>query len=146
MSVVSPDDLIAALRRTGLRLTAPRRAVCTVLAEAHDEHLTISELHRRAEAVAGVGIDPSTVYRTVDALEGAGEVHHVHLGHGPAVVHLSDHSEHHHIVCEVCGRTEDVPLEELRTFVSHLEERFGFAADSVHFALVGRCSSHRNAS
>jgi Fur family ferric uptake transcriptional regulator len=143
---VSPDDLFAALRRTGLRLTRPRRAVCTVLAEAHDEHLTIPELHRRAEAVAGEPIDPSTVYRTIDALEQVGEVHHVHLGHGAAVVHLSDHSEHHHIVCEECGRTEDVPLDELSAFVAHLEKRFGFAADSVHFALVGRCLAHRNAS
>jgi Fur family transcriptional regulator, ferric uptake regulator len=139
---LSAVSLVEDLRGAGLRVTAPRRAICEVIATAHDEHLTAAELHRRAEEIAGVSIDQSTVYRTIDTLESVGRLHHVHLGHGPAVLHLSHHAEHHHLVCEECGRTEDVPLSELEGLVAHLEERLGFIAGGVHFALVGRCAVH----
>ena len=43
---IEADDLLAALRRAGLRITAPRRAVCEILAESHDEHLTAATLAR----------------------------------------------------------------------------------------------------
>jgi Fur family transcriptional regulator, ferric uptake regulator len=139
---LSPESLVADLKRAGLRVTAPRRAICAVLAAAHDEHLTAADLHAKAEAVSGRPIDPSTVYRTIDALESVGRIHHVHLGHGPAVLHLSEHAEHHHLVCEVCGRTEDLPIEELAPLIAHIEARHGFSAGGVHFALVGQCTAH----
>lgn len=136
------EELLGGLRKAGLRVTAPRRAICEALAAHHDEHLTAAALHGIAEQRSGTRIDPSTVYRTIDALQGVGEIHHVHLGHGPAVIHLSDHSAHHHLACEVCGRTEDIPIEELSGLTGHLEERYRFVADGVHFAVVGRCTSH----
>lgn len=138
------DELVELLRGEGLRVTRPRRAVCEVLASSHDAHLTASELQARAEEAAGASIDLSTIYRTIDALEQAGVIRHVHLGHGPSVLHLADRSDHHHLVCEVCGRTVDVPLEELSGMITELEDRYGFVVDSVHFALVGRCSEHRD--
>ena len=116
--------------------------MCDVLARAHEEHLTANELHARAEKAAGIRIDPSTIYRIIDALESAGHLHHVHLGHGPGIIHLSGSSDHHHLLCEVCGRTVDVPVGELSDLTRSVEDRYGFIADSVHFALVGRCSEH----
>jgi len=134
--------LVEDLRRAGMRVTTPRRVICEVIAASHDEHLTATEVHARAEAMADRGIDVSTVYRTIEALESVGRLHHVHLGHGPAVLHLSDHADHHHLVCEQCGRAQDIPLEEVADLVSHLEERYDFVAAGVHFALVGRCVGH----
>lgn len=144
MPAVEAADLVDELREAGLRITAPRRAICQVLAEHHDEHLTPAELHRRSEKLSGGRIAPSTVYRTIETLETVGRLHHVHLGHGPAVLHLSDHAEHQHLVCEVCGRTEDIPLAELSVLIEHLEDKYGFEAGGVHFALVGRCRAHRD--
>lgn len=142
MPSVAPDDLIEALRRQGLRVTRPRVAVCEVLADAHDEHLTPSTLHARAEERLGASIDPSTVYRTLDALSEVGAIHHVHLGHGAAVIHLADHAAHQHLVCEVCGRTVDIPVDELSRLTETIAARYDFVIDSLHFAVVGRCSSH----
>jgi Fur family transcriptional regulator, ferric uptake regulator len=136
---VSAESLVSDLKAAGLRVTAPRRAICAVIASAHDEHLTAAQLHQRAEEMSGSRIDPSTVYRTIEALESVGRLHHVHLGHGPAVLHLRDHGEHHHLVCEVCGRTEDIALDELEGLIAHIEQRHRFRAGGIHFALVGRC-------
>lgn len=134
--------MLSALRAEGLRVTAPRRAICEALARGHDLHLTASSLHAAAEATLGSPIDISTVYRTIDALEQAGLLHHVHLGHGPAVLHLSDHVEHHHLTCEVCGFTVDIPLHDLESLTETVARRHGFTIDSAHFALIGRCGAH----
>jgi Fe2+ or Zn2+ uptake regulation protein len=139
---VEPGQLLDALRADGLRVTAPRRAICQALARNHDLHLTATTLHGAAEEALGSAIDISTVYRTIDALEQAGLLHHVHLGHGPAVLHLSDHVEHHHLTCEVCGRTVDIPIDDLQSLTDAVAKRHGFTIDSAHFALIGRCSAH----
>jgi Fur family ferric uptake transcriptional regulator len=99
-------------------------------------------LHVAAEKRLGSSIDISTVYRTIEALEQVGVIHHVHLGHGASVLHLSDHVEHHHLICEVCGRTIDLSIDELQTLSHALSEQHGFIIDSAHFALVGRCADH----
>lgn len=142
-STVSVDDLISELKRAGLRVTEARRAVCQVLVETPDAHLTPVDILERAREASGRPIDPSTVYRTLDAFAGAGLVRHVHLGHGPGVYHLAASPEHHHLVCEVCGRVVDVPMSEFSSLIQHLEEEYGFVADGLHFALSGRCVEHR---
>lgn len=142
MAIPTAADLVAALRAEGMRITRPRQVMCEVLAEARHEHLTPQALHARAQERLGGRIDPSTVYRTLEALTECGAVYHVHLGHGAAVIHLSDLDEHHHLVCEVCDRTVDLPIEEVSRLTDHIGDRYGFVVDSVHFAMVGRCAAH----
>jgi len=132
----SAEALVAGLRRAGLRVTAPRRAVCAVLAGAGAEHLTAADVARRA----GAAVDLSTVYRTLDALESLGMVEHVHLGHGAGAYHVGPASGHHHLVCENCGRTVDVPLGALQRAIEQVTAPLGFVPDSAHFAIVGRCA------
>ncbi len=132
----SADDLIAGLRRAGLRVTAPRRAVCRALAGAGREHLTAAAV----ATLAGAAVDLSTVYRTLDALEGLGLVEHVHLGHGAGAYHVGASEDHHHLVCDSCGRTVDVPLGDLERAIEQVCEPLGFVPDSAHFAIVGRCA------
>ncbi len=146
---IEADDLVAALRRAGLRITAPRRAVCEILAESHDEHLTAATLLARVtDRLGRVGseIAPSTIYRSIDVLEQEGLLHHIHFGHGPGVLHLSDdprhgHVAHHHLVCEQCGRTVDVEASTVGGALEQIADKHDFVMNSVHFALVGRCRS-----
>ncbi len=133
------QELVDSLRRRGLRLTAPRRAVCQVLATSPHDHLTAADLAERVAKVLGREVDLATIYRTIDVLEREGHVHHVHFGHGPGVVHMVEGGSHHHLVCEGCGLTEDIPMEELNRLLDGLEDRYGFTAGSTHFALMGRC-------
>lgn len=130
-------DLVAALRRSGRRVTAARRAVCAVLAEAPEDHLSAGDILERA---SGEGVDPSTVYRTLDVLEELGLVHHVHLGHGAGAYHLAGSARHHHLVCDSCGAVVDVPVADLRAAIAAVTAPHGFVADLTHFAIVGRCA------
>lgn len=132
-------DLVHALREEGLRITKARRAICEVLGEAPDAHLTAADIRERAQEIIGTRIDESTVYRTLDTLEERGYLHHIHPGHAPGVIHLSVVAEHHHLVCEDCGRIVDVPIDELEPLLEGVAAEHGFIIDSVHFALMGRC-------
>jgi len=133
---LTADDLITGLRRAGLRITGARRAICRVLATAGKDHLTAGDVAART----GAGVNLSTVYRTLDALETLGMVEHVHLGHGPGAYHVGPSEEHHHLVCDRCGRTFDVPLGDLRRAIERVTAPLGFVPDSAHFAIVGRCA------
>ncbi len=103
--------------------------------------MSAADILERARTRAGVGIDQSTVYRTLDVLEEFGYLHHVHLGHGAGIYHLSEESDHQHLVCERCGTSVDIPLEELAPVLDTVTARYGFVAEGVHFALVGTCEN-----
>jgi len=138
---LTADDLVGALRGRSLRITKARRAICEVLAATHEEHMSAFDILERVRRQAGVGIDQSTVYRTLEVLEDLGYLHHVHLGHGAGVYHLSEESDHQHLVCEHCGTSVEIPLEELAPVLATVTARYGFVAESVHFALVGTCEN-----
>lgn len=133
------DRLLEALRAEGLRITSARRAVCSVIAESHADHLTAADILERAEA-GGASLDQSTVYRTVEALEGSGLLTHTHLGHGAAVYHLADEVEHHHFVCDRCGATVAIVAADLSGWIADIEAKTGFVVDPSHFATSGRCA------
>lgn len=133
------DELISTLRSRGYRITAARRAVCAVVADAGGEHLTSAEVHERARGHHGSDLDRSTVYRTLEMLEEAGLIRHGHLGHGPAVYHLGQEASHQHLVCSNCGRTIAMAGRDLQETVGLIRQRTGFDVDVDHFALVGTC-------
>jgi Fe2+ or Zn2+ uptake regulation protein len=128
------------VRATGGRVTAPKRAVVAALA-ASESHLTAEDLAARA-ADALPGIAPSTVYRVLANLEGAGVVEHVHNGREPAFYHLRDHG-HAHLVCNRCGAIIDVPDELFAHLRAAARRRYGFVVDPHHTALLGRCRACR---
>ena len=137
---ITADDLVAALRAEGHRITAARRAVCRVLAESHDQHLDAAAIHARVQQDGPAGADQSTVYRTLDALEHAGLVTHTHMGHGPAVYHLAEEADHQHLICDRCGTTVAVAAGDLQAWTEAIRARTGFVVEPSHFALSGRCA------
>ena len=136
---ISADVLVDALRSQGLRVTAARRAVCGIIAERHGQHLTAAAILDDVRRNEKVSADQSTVYRTLDALEGAGLLVHSHLGHGPAVYHLPSEAAHQHVVCNRCGATATIPVDSLSAWVAAVHEATGFEVDPTHFATTGLC-------
>ena len=133
---IGSDQLVAALRQAGLRATAARRAVCEVVAGHHDEHLTPAGI---SDLLSG-RVDQSTVYRTLEALESAGLLRHTHLGHGPAVYHLTDEPPHQHLVCRRCGRTIEIAAADVEKLFAAITGTTGFVPDPAHFAVSGLCA------
>ena len=125
------------LRAHGLRVTAQRQLVLDAVSESG--HATAEQVH---EVVSGrvAGVNITTVYRTLDLLEGLGLVAHTHLSHGAPVYHLSGDRGHVHLVCHRCGEVDEVSPEVFDGVRRSLEQQRGFSLDVGHVALFGICS------
>jgi Fur family ferric uptake transcriptional regulator len=138
--VAEPVRAAAALTGAGLRPTKARVALVGALLSAQS-HVTAEDLCAAVQA-RQPEVHRSTVYRTLDALEHAGVVDHVHLGHGRAVYHLAD-DPHQHLVCEACGDVIEVPDSVFAELAQRLRRRYGFTIRPHHFAVLGRCRACR---
>ncbi len=124
------------LRERGDRMTGPRRAVLTVLAQTAG-HLSAEDIQTRAESGR---LPASTIYRVLETFGSLGVVQHIHLGHGATAYHLAGPAEPHlHLECRHCGSLTDVPGSLLAPVVAAVETDIGFRIDPTHTALSGRC-------
>lgn len=126
------------LRARGDRMTAPRRAVLSVLA-AEGAHLTADQVVS-AVATQDPAVHRASVYRTLDTLTTLGVVQHVHVGHGTTTYQLAVGDPHLHAQCQQCGTVLDLPATLLDGVCARLLTDYGFALDGAHVALSGRCA------
>jgi Fur family transcriptional regulator, ferric uptake regulator len=133
-----PARILEQIRARGERITTPRRAVIELLASTR-EHLTVDDIAGRLH-VLHPSIAPSTVYRTLEALQEWGMVEKIHRGQGATFFHLAQ--THQHLVCEVCGKVSDIPSHELDDLVQRLHHGYDFELQPSRFALLGRCAHH----
>lgn len=134
----TPEQAADALRAHGCRVTQPRLAVLRALLE-HGGTIEATELTERAQHYEP-GIHEATVYRTVKVLTEVGIASHVHAGHGPSLVRLTD-NEQLVAVCRDCGAVSSVPSEAVDQLVANVESATGFVLEPGHFALEGVCST-----
>jgi Fur family ferric uptake transcriptional regulator len=126
------------VRAQGGRWTPQRQALVELLMGTPG-HVTSAELVDRARA-ADPTATPSTVYRTLDALEELGLVRHSHGADGREEYHVMPASAHAHLVCSTCGRTWEIEEGEARELTGRLSMRHGFAVDLEHLSIEGRCA------
>ncbi|MEI2653910.1 MAG: transcriptional repressor [Microthrixaceae bacterium] len=74
------------------------------------------------------------------ALAELGVLEHVHMGHGPAVYHLT-HERHVHLVCRGCGVVLELTDDALTDVAAEIERTTGFVIEPSHFAINGRCAA-----
>lgn len=134
-------DLADAIRGSGKRLTLQRRLVLDAVQRAR-HHVTADEIAKRVRAKYPQ-IDPSTVYRNLEALEELGLVTHTHLDDRVTRWHRADSHAHGHLVCRVCGRETEVRPDVLEAMAGRLRDEYRFEADLAHSAVVGICRQCR---
>ena len=132
-------DIRERLRARGLRWTPQRRLLLDVLAEAAG-HVTGSEIVERCRA-RDPETTPSTVYRTLDVLEGLGYLHHSHGADGREEFHVLPAAEHAHLQCVRCGGTWEISSGETAALVEALARARGFRVDVGHLTIAGTCTS-----
>src|SRR5918911_3301554 len=99
MATGSPDPA-AALRRVGLRVTAPRLAVLTALA-AGAPHTSVEAVVGAVRERLGDG-SAQTVYNVLRTFTDAGLVRRIEPAGQPGLYDLRVGDNHHHIVCRGC--------------------------------------------
>ena len=125
-----------ALRSKGYRLTPQRQLVLESVGVLG--HATPDEIATQVRLTA-VGVNISTVYRTLELLEELGLVRHTHLGHGAPTYSAATDDDHVHLVCRDCGSVDEASTEVMAAAVQQLALEKGFTVDVGHFAVFGRC-------
>ena len=124
------DDVLAALRGAGHRVTMPAKAVLEALFAAPGP--------LAAEQLAPE-LEPASVYRNLERLQQLGVVTHVHAGHGPGRYALA-RGGREYLVCERCGRLTAVDPAQLDDVRERVREAFGYEARFTHFPIHGLCA------
>ncbi len=124
------------LRARGHRLTPQRELVLRAVDELR--HATPDEVLVRVREHS-TALNISTVYRTLDLLEELGLVRHAHLTDRAPTYHAVGAHEHFHLVCRDCQRVISVEAGELDGFAARLDAEHGFAVDTGHLTVFGRC-------
>ncbi len=137
--MVSSRELNDRLATSGLRLTAQRQQVLTVLLDQRD-HPTAEEVFIRAKAQMP-DISMATVYNCLDALTRCGLVRQVNLDRG-ATRYCPNMAEHSHFRCEQCGRVYDIePVGEFMR--PHLPKGFQISHSEVWLRGVCADCAHK---
>jgi len=130
------------LRASGYRVTPQRQLVLEAVTRL--EHATPEEIYAEVKQTA-VGVNLSTVYRTLELLEQIGLVTHTHLGHGAHRYHLAADAQHVHLVCRKCGAITQVDPAAVGSLVTALDSDYGFEVDVGHLTVFGTCADCRAA-
>ena len=125
------------LKGKGLKLTPQRRLIVDIIHDAQG-HITAEEIIEYVQAKMP-GVNKSTIYRTLDLLEGEGCVYKSILGR-ESVYHHTEEGHHHHLVCRKCGRTLDCEEDIFSTVEKTLLKKYGFQGEFKHIVMTGLCS------
>ena len=124
------------LREVGLRVTAPRLATLDWLA---------SHPHATAEQVAdGVrrrlgSVSTQAIYDVLHACTQTGLLRRIEPAGHPARYETRTKDNHHHLVCRVCGRTEDVDCVVGVAPCLEPSASAGFVIDEAEVVFWGLC-------
>ena len=130
------EEALKVLKRKGYRMTPQRQAIVTEVMKA-EGHISAPAIASRVQANMP-GVTASTIYRTLDMLEGVGIISHSHLERGAEYHHAGD-SGHVHLTCARCGAEDDLSLDEAASLERLIMKHHGFRPDLTHFAISGVC-------
>ena len=138
--MIHSAELAVTLQNRGHRLTAPRRAVWTVLTSSNT-HLTAEEIAKRVRA-RDPGVNLSSVYRSLTLFADLGLVRESHLGAaGPSHWEVAHPDEEFHLKCTNCGRVEHHAGSLVRQIREHLASDHAFQAHRIELLVSGLCST-----
>jgi Fur family ferric uptake transcriptional regulator len=130
------DGLPRALRECGLQVTAQRLAV--LRAVAGRPHCTAENVAEAVRAEIG-SISKQAVYDALRQLTRKGLIRRIHLGGSPALYERRVGDNHHHLICRVCGRAEDVECAVGEAPCLTPASDAGFRVDEAEVVFWGTC-------
>jgi Fur family ferric uptake transcriptional regulator len=126
----------------GARSTKQREALVHVLGLV-DGFRTAQQLHAMLlERGDKVGI--ATVYRSLQLLADADLVDIIHSEEGEASYRRCSTRHHHHLVCRVCGRTQEVEAPSVERWARTVAAEFGYSDINHEVELFGVCPACTN--
>ncbi|HEY6204370.1 MAG TPA: Fur family transcriptional regulator [Candidatus Limnocylindria bacterium] len=140
--VATASAILTQLGHSGRRRTSPRREVIAAALRRREPFAArqlIGELARR-------GVGRATVFRTLDLLVSLGALSRLHgVEGGVRCVRYTPcaPSHHHHLVCQACGRVEELAPKVLDQRITAMARSRGFEPLGHTVEIVGLCPECR---
>ncbi|GAB2703404.1 Fur family transcriptional regulator [Paenibacillus thermoaerophilus] len=119
-----------------INLTSQRKAVLDVVRHSAD-HPTAADIMERLRQ-QGLHFAYGTVYNSLNYLTGAGLIRELKLGES-ASRYDARTDDHHHIVCRVCGRVDEVLTDLPDSWLEQVKQETGYRVEEAHVILEGVC-------
>jgi Fe2+ or Zn2+ uptake regulation protein len=135
--VKSVAELTDQFRARGLKVTPQRQSIFRVLSSA-TAHPTAESVYA-AVSTEMPTISLRTVYQTLNDLAAMGELSALDVGTGST--RFDPNLEpHHHLVCDECGRIDDLHAHFPGVVVPPTGEAAGFEVTATEIVFRGRCA------
>ena len=123
-------------------VTRAREQIAAIL-NRERRFLSAAEIHHHLEE-DGAKVALSTVYRNLEHLQSKGELTARTEADGETrYMPCEPQHHHHHAICSVCGRVEDVDCTAIEQFAESLRTSSGFQLDGHAMEFFGRCRECR---
>jgi Fur family transcriptional regulator, ferric uptake regulator len=134
MNILSEKPTII---ESGLKGTKSRLAVMHIL-EEEKRPLDVSEILYGLKE-HNVTTDQATVYRILDIFSQKGLVHRFEFGEGKFRYEKAG-EDHHHLICENCGRIEDISDCNISILEKEIQKKKGFTVTRHSLEFFGTCN------
>lgn len=127
------------LRRVDLRATPARIAIMRFLEKTKqpiDVNTVIDYVNKN-----GIKTDPVTVFRIMSMLTNKGITIPIQFQEGKMRYELARKAHHHHLVCESCGRIEDVLSKAIPTLEREIQSKHRFLVKRHSLEFFGLCQN-----
>lgn len=128
------------MRKAGT-MTVQRKTIYKLLTDAQD-HPTASDIMEKLKA-EGYQFAYATVYNTLRYLTEEGLVRELKL-EGDVSRYDARTEDHHHIVCSVCGKVDEVFTATPEDWKDCVADHTGYALEDVQVVFKGVCPACRN--
>lgn len=125
------------LREVDLRATPARVAVMSFL-EKTKKPVDVSSVIDYLN-VNGIKTDPATVFRMMNSLTQKGITMPIQFYEGKTRYELSNKEDHHHLICDNCGKVEDVSDKIIPTLEKEIRNKYGFKVLRHSLEFFGLC-------
>lgn len=126
------------LRGVDLRATPARIAVMKLLEKAKqpvDVNTVIGKVNK-----GGIKTDPATVFRIMNMLTEKGIAIPIQFQDRKMRYELTGRKHHHHLVCETCGKIEDVSSQVIPALEKEIQKKHKFLVKRHSLEFFGLCS------
>jgi Fur family ferric uptake transcriptional regulator len=117
--------------------TSQRKLIMDVLREAGG-HMVAKEIYQKASE-RDPNISMATVYRNLHLFNEEGLIDEIHLGQIRCSYELKRQGDHHHLICQGCGRIIEVNSPLIQKLIRELQKKNKFHVTKVELLFEGYC-------
>src|SRR5690242_8859030 len=121
-----------------LKKTKGREAILNVLKE-EEVQVDASHIQQHLSEKA-VEINPATIYRILDAFYRTGVVQRFEFQEGKFRYELASKEDHHHLICESCGKIEDISDCAIPELEKDIQKKKKFLVKRHSLEFFGLCN------